>query len=259
MAFGTSCAEHTHATDSPALAVSLARDPGGTTPERTRRLCPAHNSVSDQSAAHGFDLWRAAISMSPQTHPYSDPLMKRTYFTNAILHGVPTRDSRPADERKRLQRLLKRALVPCADVLRAQLTLLRPKVIMVFGESADQALAYVAPGHWSEATAAVPAHRQFELTDTGHTTTAYRLIHGSPQSTNLVAAPLAQRFFATTRDQSEFVRAKIETLPSSREALNFLDKYRAKSSTDTLFQGMMLHLSWWIEVGSALRSAAASP
>lgn len=258
MAFGTSCAEHTHAQDRPALAVSLARDPGGTTPERTSRLCPVHNSFSDQSAAHGFDLWRAAISMSPQTHPYFDPLMRRTYFTNAILHGVPTRDSRSGEERQRLKRLLNRALAACADVLRAQLTLLQPKVIMVFGESAEQALSYIAPGHWSDRTAAVPAQRQFVLPHVGHVITAYRLIHGSPQSTNLVAAPLARQFFATTQLQTEFVRSRIDSLPSPREALNVLDKYRAKSSTDTTFQGMLLHLAWWIEVGRALRAAAES-
>src|SRR5207244_3275905 len=83
-------------TDGPALVVSIAQDPGGTTPEKTSRLCVVCNSANrtDQSAIHAFDLWRAAISQIPQTHPYHDQFMRRTYFTNALLHGVPTQDAR---------------------------------------------------------------------------------------------------------------------------------------------------------------------
>lgn len=260
MAFGTSCSEHSHADDRSALVVSIAQDPGGTTPESTSRLCVVHNSQNptDQSAVHAFDLWRAAISFQPQTHPYSDPYMKRTYFTNALLHGVPTRDGRSQDARKRLQDARKTALPSCARVLQEQLSCLQPRIVMVSGDSAIQALGMIAPGDWGEATGNAPAQRVVNVEGVPHRITAFRLIHAGAQGTNLAAAPAARRLFASASEQEAALRAQIESLQSPRQALNFIDKYRAKGSTDTTFRGMMLHLAWWIHVGAAIRSAADS-
>jgi Uracil DNA glycosylase superfamily len=260
MAFGTSCPEHTHVSEGPALVVSIAQDPGGTTPESTSRLCVVHNSQNptDQSAIHAFDLWRAAISFQPQTHPYSDPYMKRTYFTNALLHGVPTRDGRKAEERKRLQGARRTALTSCARVLEAQLSILRPKIVMVSGESAIQALGSVAPGDWSEATDEAPARRVISMEGVPHRILAFRLIHAGAQGTNLAAAPTARRLFRSAAEQEAALRARIGFLPSPQQALNFLDRYRDNGTTDTTFRGMMLHLRWWITVGEAIRAAALS-
>jgi hypothetical protein len=258
MAFGTSCVEHTHTADGPALVVAIAQDPGGTTPETTSRLCVACNSQNrtDQSAIHAFDLWRAAISLAPQTHPYSDPFMKRTYFTNALLHGVPTRDARAPEARERLQGIRRLALTACADVLRDQLVLLQPRVLMVSGDAAIQALAQIAPGDWTEPSGAGPAQRSVRLPGVAHRPTAFRLVHAGAQGTNMTAAKLARAFFQTTEQQVESVRHQIAKLPSQQQALNLLDKYRPKGNTDTTFRGLMLHLSWWMAVGFAIRAAA---
>jgi Uracil DNA glycosylase superfamily len=260
MAFGTSCVEHTHTADGPALVVAIAQDPGGTTPEKTSRLCVVCNSQNrtDQSAIHAFDLWRAAISMAPQTHPYADPLMKRTYFTNALLHGVPTQDERAPEARERLQAMRRLALTACADVLRDQLTLLQPRVLMVSGDAAIQALAQISPGDWNEPTGTSPAQRSVHLPGVAHRATTFRLIHAGARGTNGRAAELARTFFPTTEQQVESMREHIRKLPSQQQALSFLDKYRAKGSTDTTFRGMMLHLSWWMAVGFAVRAAAES-
>lgn len=260
MAFGTSCPEHTHVSEDPALVVSIAQDPGGTTPESTSRLCVVHNSQNptDQSAIHAFDLWRAAISFQPLTHPYSDPFMKRTYFTNALLHGVPTRDGRAANDRKRLQDARRTALTCCARVLEAQLSILQPKIVMVSGESAIQALGIIAPGDWSEATDEAPARRVISVERVPHRILAFRLIHAGAQGTNLAAAPTARRLFRSAAEQESALRKRIGVLPSPRQALTFLDNYRGKGTTDTTFRGMMLHLRWWITVGEAIRAAAGS-
>jgi len=130
--------------------------------------------------------------------------------------------------------------------------------MMLSGDAAIRALAQIAPGEWSEPTAVSPAQRDVTLPDVGHRITAFRLIHAGASGTNRAAAPNARCFFPSAEAQREPVMRQIQTLPSPREALNFLDKYQAKGNTDTTYRGMMLHLAWWIHVGTAIRTAAES-
>ena len=116
----------------------------------------------------------------------------------------------------------------------------------------------IASGEWSEATDEAPARRVISVEGVPHRILAFRLIHAGAQGTNLAAAPTARRLFRSTAEQEAALRRRIGFLSSPRQALNFLDRYRGKGTTDTTFRGMMLHLRWWITVGEAIRSAAES-
>jgi hypothetical protein len=256
MAFGSSCSEHGHSGEDAALVLSLAQDPGGTTPEVTSRLCPVHNSEnsSDKSAAHGFDLWRAAVSLRPYSPDYRDPFMKRTYYSNALLHGIPTRDARTAEERSRLGRSRRQALGCCVGALRLQFEVLQPRVVLAHGEVAATALALVAPGEWSQSTRFGVPKRPLRVPGVPHQILGLRFIHASARGTNLVAAPLARRLFSSTESQESAVRSQIELLPEPSEAQRLLFAYQPSAGmTDTTYRGMMLHLSWWIDAGEAIR------
>jgi uracil-DNA glycosylase len=258
MAFGTSCPDHSHVDDTPALVVCVARDPGRTTPEHTGRLCIVCNSrnPSDRSAGHAFDLWRAVVSMAPRSDPYSDPYLKRTYFTNAIMHGVPS--GRPKDEEARLSSLLSQARGACAGLLSEQLRLLRPRVVLLSGEDSAAAFRRIAPVQWSEATGVRPSEGTITVPGMDHPVRVLKAYHTSARATNQAAAPKARRFFPSIVEQEAAVRAEIEQLPSQKEALTLLEKYRTNGGTDTVFRGMMLHLAWWIQVGKAIRAAAGT-
>lgn len=258
MAFGSSCVTHTSGSG-PALFIQIAQDPGGTTPEKTGILCPVCNSRTDKSASHGFDLWRAAVSMQPLSLAYRDAIIQRTYFTNALLHGVPSGSRRSPQEAEALKSLRPMAARSCATILRHQFEVLQPRVAIVIGDLAARALDSVSRGSWTDATSEAPPTREFLASPAGPPIVAFKLIHGSARGTNLAAAPLARELFRSLSDQERFIRKRIDSLPSPGEALAFVRKYRdAVRGTDTEYRGMLLHLAWWIHVGSAMRAVATS-
>jgi hypothetical protein len=74
--------------------------------------------------------------------------MKQTYFTNAVLHGVPTGDRRSEAERKRLTAQREKANSCCAGVLAQQLAALQPSIVMVSGATARAAVDLLSSGAW---------------------------------------------------------------------------------------------------------------
>jgi len=256
MAFGTSCTEHTSLSSGRALVVSVAQDPGGTTPERTGRLCVVCNSrnASDRSAGHAFDLWRAAISFASNDRSYQDPIMRQTYFTNAVLHGVPTGDRRSEAERKRLTAQREKANSFCAGVLAQQLAALQPSIVMVSGATARAAVDLLSSGAWSAVSPSEPSQKRIRVSGVPHEIECFALVHASARGTNFEAAKRAREWFATTGDQERFVESRIASLPSGVQARLLLQKCRPSAGgTDTEYRGMMAHLAWWIAVGNAIR------
>lgn len=260
LAFGTSCTEHyaNWRKNEPVLTVIAARDPGGTTPESTGRLCMVHNSrtPTDKSAQHIFDLWRAAVSGQwrsddpSQLQDYTDPYLKTTYATNILLHGIPTKSDDVLINGKldELKSYKKEALHNCAKVLNRQLECLRPKILIALGEDVIKGLNESGwPLYWESPKLGKEYRPAIAKTKWGEIK-VFHVYHTAGRSTNQNAARLFNSFGG-----AQIIRIIADSTPNEiKDAVdNFRRKYSNVSPTEE--HGMLVHLASWLIIGRKIR------
>lgn len=125
VAFGTSCTKHgaDWRTGAPVVSMSVVQDPSDTTPSSTGLLCHFCNSSnpSDRSAQNTHALWSAAVARQ------GNDFLNTHYWTNAAMHGLS--GGKVLD-----------AVAYCSVVLKQQIELLKPAVIIANGTAAAAAL-----------------------------------------------------------------------------------------------------------------------
>lgn len=119
--FGRPCPEH-YATEH-ADVMFVAKDPGAGGPQNTGVLCAYHNAPFDDTAAYKKTLLDEAGVDA-----------KRIYSTNACMHGAPGNQGPPGA-----------AFRACAEVLRRQIEVVDPRLIVTHGKEALKS-TYLALG-----------------------------------------------------------------------------------------------------------------
>ncbi len=240
VAFGVSCREHgvDYKSSSDAVSVSISQDPANTTPEKTERLCAVHNSQEhkDKTAQNWLELWKAAVTRDAgESH---DPYLGRHYWTNAIMHGAP----------KEHRKHMRKAQRQCYHVLREQIELLSPKVVVACGEVAANSLfdAHFISQHWSEFRERFTTEVYTEITDG---TIFYCTYHSAAGAVNRGAA---QRHDHKLTEEG--LTQKLGDLSKPAAAQGFLEKHCTSSARD---RGMRLLLLHWLDIGDAIRKAHA--
>jgi hypothetical protein len=238
-AFGVSCIEHGIDWSGKASAVSVlvAQDPGGTTPEKTRRLCGICNTknATDLSAQHGYFLWKAAVSLADSGLD-ARRYMKNHYWTNAVMHGVKN-DTQ-----------LEKARGHCKDILFEQINLLSPRIIIATGKVACESLfdLDLITKPWEEINSLF-SHQVYSERKTltsGTEVTVYCTFHGSARGVKFLAANLY------SDNTKKLLNEKIEQLPVALPAQRFLRQYQGVSDEDKGMRVLLLH---WLEIGEGIR------
>jgi hypothetical protein len=242
-AFGVSCVKHGidwNYQDS-AVSVLIAQDPAGTTPEKTGYLCIVCNSQfeTDNSARHGFALWKAAVSLA-QTGQEAKRYMKGHYWTNAIMHGV-----------KDKQREKARAC--CKNILNEQLTLLSPRIIIATGKVASESLYDIGllSKRWDDFKKmfSYQVYSEQTILPSGKKATVYCTYHAAARSVNTHVADLYS-------DNTRMLLAqRIEKLPDTSSTLYFLRQHQGFTGEDKGMKVLLLH---WLEIGDGIRLASTS-
>lgn len=242
-AFGVSCLEHGIDWGTPASAISMVipRDPANTTPARTGKLCFVCNSQnpSDRSALHQFELWRAAVALADEGEQ-SRRYLGRHYWTNAVLHG--------SDEEG-----LESARRCCREVLRDQIKLLSPKVIIAAGDAAAKSLHEIGllKKSWPEfrARLASGVYREDVRLPAGAQAQVFCTYHTSARAVNCNVARLYSD--ATERELAK----RIAVLEDPHAARAFLRRYDTSRTGSAEAKGMRVLLLHWLDIGAAIRLA----
>jgi hypothetical protein len=247
-AFGVSCIKHGVDWSVPASAVSvlIARDPAGTTPEKTGILCGVCNSqfATDRSAQHGYSLWKAAVSLA-ESGQNANRYMKNHYSTNAIMHGV-LKDKN-----------LERARVCCKNILLEQIKLLSPKIIIACGKDASNSLfeLNIISKHWDVFKSVFSRQVYSEQTTlpSGKKVTVYCTYHSSATCVNTHVA----RLYSGETDG--LLTGRIEQLPDALPAQRFLQQYKGLNGQELNGEdkGMRVLLLHWLKIGEGIRRANA--
>lgn len=241
-AYGVSCREHGIDWSVPTSAVSIqiAQDPAGTTPERTGRLCDVCNSrnPSDHSAQHGFALWKAAVSLA-QSGQAARKYLKHHYWTNAVMHGVKDKS-------------LEEARTCCKGILREQIELLSPCIIIVCGKVAAESLydLKLISRYWDDFSRDFSQQVYSERTvlPSGKEVTIYCTYHSSATAVN---THIAKRY---SKDIDELLSHRIKQLPDTIAASHFLRQYPKETAEGKGMRVLLLH---WLEIGEGIRRAVA--
>ena len=240
VAFGASCREHgiDYESSSKAVSISIAQDPANTTPSETGRLCAVHNSQEyrDKTTQNWLELWKAAVAQSEgEDH---DPYLGNHYWTNAIMHGVPTA-YRTNKQKTQAQR-------QCAHVLREQIKLLSPKVVVACGEVTAKSLldTRLVSQRWSELSKRFPTEVYTEVTNG---TVFYCTYHTAKRAVNRGAA---RRYDPELTE--ERLEQKLGDLGESAAARDFLGRH---SESSVKSRGMRLLLLHWLDIGETIRTA----
>ena len=239
-AFGESCRCHGLDWSSSASAVSMmvVRDPAGTTPSTNGRLCFVCNSESptDRTAKHAFALWRAAVACADE-RPASLHYLDRHYWTNAAMHG---------SDKSRLER----ARRCCTAVLRDQVAVLSPTVIVASGVEAVTSLQEIGllKKQWSDLRGHLVAGAYSEAVTlpSGARGAVFCTYHTAATAVNCVVSKLysdsTERLLTQRRDE----------LSEAGAFNSFLDQYRADSAEGRGMRVLLLH---WFDIGEAIRGA----
>lgn len=240
-AFGVSCREHgvDWTVQGRAISMLIARDPAGTTPATTGKLCGFCNTrnPTDHSANHGFQLWKAAVSLSESTQD-STRYMKTHYWTNAIMHGVD-KDSRMIEAR-----------AYCRNILLEQIRLLSPKVIIACGKDAARSLfeGGLISTPWDVFKQEFPKRVFSEQTmlSSDSKVTIFCTYHGSATAVNTHVARLY------SEETEILINQRIENLPEKMPAKRFLQQTIRLNGEDKGMRVLLLH---WLDIGEAIRRA----
>jgi hypothetical protein len=241
-AFGVSCIKHGFDWQNPgsALSVLIARDPGGTTPEKTGILCGYCNSkfTTDHSAQHGLSLWRAAVSLA-ESGPDETKFMKQHYWMNAVMHGG--KDNQ-----------LEVARTHCTQILLEQINSLSPQVIITTGKDASQSLfeLKLITRRWDEFKDDFSNHPYCEevTLSSGKRAIVFCTYHGSATAVN---THIARKYSESTED---YLNNKIKRLPNPKPAQNFMKRTSGLNGEQKGMRVLLLH---WLEIGEAIRQANA--
>ena len=241
IAFGTSCCEHgvDYSSSVGAVSVQVAQDPGGTTPERTGRLCSVHNrhEPTDRTAQNVFSLWKAAVARRQDGD--GDKYLHGHYWTNAIMHGAP-KDSRVGMEKARKH---------CSFILREQIYALSPKVVIALGKVAADSLfdAGFLSRRWPEFRDCLSTGAYTESKAlSGFETSIFCTYHTAGIVVNRVVSPLY-----SSRTE-ELLSQRIEKLEDQPAVHDFLMKNPIDTTNGRGMRVLLLH---WLDIGEAIRDA----
>ena len=241
-AFGVSCVKHgvDWSVQDTVVSVLIAQDPARTTPEKTGNLCVVCNSkfATDNSAQHGYFLWKAAVSLS-QTGQDANRYMKNHYWTNAIMHGV--------EDKQR-----EKARACCKNILNEQLTLLSPQIIIATGKVASESLYElgIISKQWDDfnQTFSNGVYSEQTTLPSGKKATVYCTYHSAARSVNTHVARLY------SENTKKLLAQRIEQLPDASSAQYFLRQHQGFTGEDMGMKVLLLH---WLEIGEGIRSASA--
>lgn len=237
-AFGKSCPEHYFnwlKSDEGAKVISIAKDPGGTSPEKTGVMCIFCNY--DPTASTASILFKVAIlGVSPE-----EPIKKESsifqvwYDTNAIKHGIP----RELDKDD-----IQLASTCCSAILREEISILKPEVIRVAGSAALKSLMNAGI-----IENAAPTMKNYAFSDplikknyygNGQDLHICFIYHTSPRTTNMTLP----RYYGPEIDK-EIERYK-RRHPNPGAIEDFKEQYKHRA-------GMMVHLYLWLKFADRLR------
>ena len=241
VAFGTSCLKHgiKWNQQSKAISMQISQDPAGTTPEETGRLCAVCNSLNptDKSAQQGIALWRAGV-VRDSDGDAGTKYLSRHYWTNAVMHGAKDRD------------YLESARSSCTAVLRDQISVLAPKVIIAGGRVAAKSLNDIGllKNTWNAFRSSFHhgAYKEQAKLVNGEAATIFVTYHASARSVNQTVAKLY------SAEVEALLDARLLELPAAGEARRFLHRYDRNSTSGRGMRVLLLH---WLEIGMAVRSA----
>lgn len=248
VAFGVSCTEHgiDWTADAKAISMQVVQDPAGTTPGKTGRLCFVHNSQnpSDKTAQHAYALWKATVSFDNSDH--IDPYIQKHYWTNALLHGADKKTQK--ELRKSVP--LETARKCCAVLLREQIDLLNPKVILANGEYAAKSLFDIGylSRRWIDFKQELSngVYKEEFKKSSGESVLVFCTFHMAITPINTHIARL----------YSPEVQRKLDDRLDKHKAYpkvqSFLTEY---SPFDPEGKGMRVLLLHWLEIGRAIRAA----
>jgi len=248
IAFGMSCTEHgvDWSTDVKAVSMQIVQDPAGTTPGKTGRLCFVHNSrnLTDKTAQHAYALWNATVSFDISDS--IDPHIKNHYWTNALLHGADK------EKQKELRKSgpLESARKCCAQLLREQIDLLTPKVILANGEYAAKSLfdiGYLST-RWNDFKHEFShgVYREEFKKSAGETILVFCTFH---TAITPIRTHIARLYSPEVQKKLD---DRLDKYRKYQKVQNFLSKY---SPLDSEGKGMRVLLLHWLEIGSAIRAA----
>jgi hypothetical protein len=240
VAFGTSCLKHgiNWHSQLKAISVQISQDPAGTTPEKTGCLCAVCNSANatDHSAQQGIALWRAGVERDSDGDGGAR-FLSRHYWTNAVMHGTGDRWQ------------LSAAQASCTAVLRDQIGLLAPRVIIACGTYAAASLQEIGvlKGSWQGFRPLLRRGAyQEEFAAFSERTTVFVTYHTSAEAVNRTVA----RFYDD--DVELLLEERLAELPTASEARRFLRLY---PNATTPGRGMRVLLLHWLEIGKSIRAA----
>jgi len=243
IAFGTSCRVHGVDWAEPisARSVQIVRDPGGTTPEQTGTLCFECNKAtpSDRTAQNNSALWDAAV-VAGASEERAAHLLRGHYWTNAVMHGGTGE----------LADYLERARQHCTGVLRDQVIALRPRVIVASGQDAAQSLYDIGilKRRWGSFRNGLNASAYSERGSINGTTVEVFVTYHT--SAGVVNRTVSKLYSAETE---EILSRAVENVPNREAVVGFLARNSAETTTGKGLRVLLLH---WIQIGSAIRTAA---
>jgi len=259
-AFGISCVEHGADWSVPGSVVSMliAQDPGGTTPEKTGKLCGVENAQNptDKSARHGFDLWKAAVSLD-DSDTAAIKYMKNHYWTNAIMHGYKATKGNLKEEMIEKQR--GQARVCCSKILLEQINLLSPRIIIATGKPTSESLLELKliSNCWADFKSELSEHVFFERTtlQSGKKALVFCTFHGSATNVNTNVAPLY------SENTGNLLTRRIGKLSDASSTQHFLEQYNRVNAEggNAEDKGMRVLLLHWLEIGEGIRHVYTDP
>ena len=253
MSFGVSCEDHglSWRTETRANSMLIVQDPADTTPQETGRLCTVHNArnPSDKTARHSLELWNAAVALD-SAEPNALGLMKRHYWTNAIMHGAPSVTGLRANKD------IESARKSCSDVLRSQIRLLAPKVVIAKGTVAVNSLHDIGllNANWSTARLSFRSGAHQEKSKSWEEVQSITVFATYHTSAGVVNRTLARAYdpIVTESQIAKKCRGQIAA-PSVAE---FLTRY--SNLENGHHRGMRYLLNHWLDIGVAIREAGES-
>lgn len=235
-AFGISCRDHGSDYDSSdsAISVQVAQDPGGTSPERTELLCFVHNT--DGTARNARALWKAGVARQwDDWDSDKDQYIQTHYWTNAIMHGFP--------QASRLRKQEAQAREQCLRVLREQIQVLSPKVIIALGKKAADSLldAELLKTRWEQFSSSLTTGAYEEsIRTSGINASIFCTYHTSDRNVNQA---VSQRY---SSDTEMTLDRRLNQLEDQTAARAFLEANSRR-------YGMKVLLLHWLDIGDAIR------
>lgn len=253
MAFGVCCTKHhlNWKKKEQADIFSIGQDPGSTTPERTGTICAICNSVntSDGSAQGAFDLLKSAIIGEwDYSRARTNEIFKNWYPTNSLKHGIHSRFSQK--EENLLEKKRKNAMKCCSIILKEEIDIIRPKLLLVNGLRAVKMLQFqgiIEKGNlpmrsWVENS----PHEIKDYYGDGASLKIFCLYHTAKKVTYQTVWKLHNE------ETLETIKKLRERHPNPRAVDSFIEKYSKASYT--VRKGMLVHLMYFLKLGEVIRN-----